>query len=164
MKKQENQKGIHPIHTTILLIVLGISVYLVWTIDFELPNPSGLTDEQQQQINEFMALENRCEANKFITNETHYDLIKDYDYTCKEIEFVIDHWVEEISYKREYAGGGLFSSRYETVEKYYGVGSIQLLKDETKYGYAEECGKSASHTSIYLEADWVNYYLEEYSK
>ena len=88
-----------------------------------------------------------------------YDLIDYYNLSCKEIKFTIDNWVKEISYESEYVGRGFFSTRYENVEKYYGVGQLRLMRNEVTYYFPKDCSqKSARHTNIYLEQNFVEYY------
>lgn len=112
--------------------------------------------QNENRLNEAIANYDRCQQNVKVETRT-FDLIKDYNYTCKKIKFVIDNWVEETD--EEFIDDGLFQGyHYET--KYYGVGSIKLRKSIiTKTPTAINCTGWSEETNIYIEKDWVNYYL-----
>lgn len=156
-----------------IIVILTFMIVMVFLPIYGYIKVIGWMEDREEQLKleedvilqaKYDRLQNErwCKNNKN-TTVIDYDLITYYNMTCEEIKFNIENWVKKYSDEKEYVGGGgLFSSgSYQYVQKYYGVGHINILKNKITKVYPQN-GKCYSSWSItenpYLEQDFVNYY------
>ena len=136
-------------------LILGICILFLIIGCNNLVVEENNTNEIDKEWEQFYV----CERSMEVVNNTKFDLIKDYNLTCKKIDFIINNWVSQTN--RELKSSGLFSSEYEEVD--YGVHkSIQLKRTVTVLEPTiSNCPTyKRINTDIYLREHFVDYYIE----
>ncbi len=150
-----------PSYKLIIFVVLTTLIII-----FGLRAVNSIAKEEAQhkadkiRMDESLGEFRKCESSMRTINSTTFDLMKDYNLTCKKIDFIINNWVSKTTRVRK--STGFFSSEYE--EKDYGVHkSIQLKRTViVSEPSINNCSTTRSiNTDIYLKEHFVNYYIEK---